>query len=96
MQTKISANEFTDFGVLLSNPIFENKLKIVVQTVDSSGAPSLYLESASKQCKIFTIDQWSSCFLVFVGVYTSKFPSKAPSLMKYGKIIRDPAAQGHD
>ena len=96
VRAKIWANEFIDFGVLLSNPIFENKFKIAVQTVDSSGAPSLCLESASKPRKIFTIDQWGSCFLVFVGVYTSKFPSEAPSLMKYGETIRDLAARGHD
>ena len=62
VQAKIWANEFIDFGVLLSNPIFENKFKIAIQTVDSSGAPSLCLESASKPRKIFTIDQWGSCF----------------------------------
>lgn len=60
VRAKIWANEFIDFGVLLSNPIFENKFKIAVQTVDSSGAPSLCLESASKPRKIFTIDQWGS------------------------------------
>ena len=96
VRAKIWANEYTDFGVLLSNLIFEDKFRIAVQTVDSSGAPSLCLESASKPRKIFTIDQWGSCFLVFVGVYTSKFPSEAPSLMKYGEIIRDLAARGHD
>lgn len=96
VRAKIWANEYIDFGVLLSNPMFENKFKIAVQTVDSSGAPSLCLESASKPRKIFTIDQWGSCFLVIVGVYTSKFPSEAPSLMKYGEIIRDLAARGHD
>ena len=96
VRSKIWANEFIDFGVLLSNPIFENKFKIAVQTVDSSGALSLCLESASKPCKIFTIDQWGSCFLVFVGVYTSRFPSEASSLMKYGEIIRGLATRGHD
>ena len=81
---------------MLSNTIFENKFKIAVQTVDSRGAPSLCLESASKPRKVFNVDQWGSCFLVFVGVYTSKFPSEAPSFMKYGEIIRDLAAEGYD
>ena len=76
VRAKIWANDFIDFGVLLSNPIFENKFKIAVQTVDSSGAPSLCLEPASKPRKIFTIDQWGSSFLVFVGVYIVSFLQK--------------------
>lgn len=96
IRAKIWANEYIDFGVLLSNAILENKFKIAVQMVDTSGAPSLCIESASKTRKLFTIDQWNSYFLVFVGVYTSKFPLEAPNLMKYGEIIRDLAARGHD
>jgi hypothetical protein len=31
-----------------------------------------------------------------VGVYTSKYPSEAPALMKYGDIVRDLASRGHN
>jgi hypothetical protein len=29
-------------------------------------------------------------------VYTSKYPSEAPALMKYGDIVRDLASRGHN
>ena len=34
--------------------------------------------------------------MVFVGVYTSQFPSEAPALMKYGEIVQDLVARGHE
>lgn len=32
-------------------------------------------------------------FHVFVGVYTGRYPSEAPGLMKYGDTIQDLAAR---
>ena len=60
--------------------------------------PSLCLEPVSKPKKITAIEAWSSCFLIFVGIYTSKYmyPAEAPALMKYGEIIQDLAARGHN
>ena len=34
--------------------------------------------------------------MVFVGVYSSQFPSEALALMKYGEIVQDLAARGHN
>ena len=57
--------------------------------------PSLCLEPVSEPKKITTIEAWRSCFLIFVGIYTSKYPAEAPAFMKYGKIIQDLVARGH-
>ena len=57
---------------------------------------SLCLEPVSKPKQIASIEMWNSCFLIFVGVYTSKYPTEAPALMKYGEIIQDLAARGHN
>lgn len=35
-------------------------------------------------------------FHVFVGVYTSRYPSEAPGLAKYGDTIQDLAARVHN
>ena len=57
--------------------------------------PSLCLEPVPKPKTITTIEAWSSCVLIFVRAYTSKYPAEAPALMKYGEIIQDLAARGH-
>lgn len=59
-----------------------------------SNAPMLSLEPKSKPRRVNTIEQWTSAFQVFVGVYTSRFQMCAPALMKYGDVVRDLAARG--
>ena len=39
---------------------------------------------------------WTSAVQIFVGTYTSKYPTDAPSLMKYCEVVRDLAARGGD
>ena len=39
---------------------------------------------------------WITAFQIFVGVYTQKFPSEAPKLMKYSEIIRDLAVREYN
>ena len=41
-----------------------------------------------------SFDSWVQAFHVFAGVYTSRFPSDGPGLMKYGSTIQDLAARG--
>lgn len=96
IRAKIWNEEYIDFGTLIANPEIENKYSVTVNNAESGSMLSLCLEPASKPKKITTIDAWSSCFLIFVGVYTSKYPAEAPALMKYGEIIRDLAARGHN
>lgn len=56
--------------------------------------PSLCLEPAQKAKPITSIEQWTTAFQIFVGVYTAKFPQEAPALMKYGEVVRDLAVRG--
>ena len=59
-----------------------------------SAFPSLCLEPVSKSRKSLSFETWLSCFHVFDGIYTSRFPHKAPALMKYGEVLQDLAFQG--
>lgn len=95
IRAKIWNEEYIDFGTLIANPQLENKYSVTVGNAESGSMPSLCLEPVSKPKKITTIEAWSSCFLIFVGVYTSKYPAEAPAPMKYGEIIQDLAARGH-
>ena len=96
IRAKIWNEEYIDFGTLIANPEIENKYSVTVNNAESGSMPSLCFEPDSKPKKITTIEAWSSCFLIFVGVYTSKYPAEAPALMKYGEIIQDLAARGHN
>ncbi|CAH3191527.1 unnamed protein product, partial [Porites evermanni] len=94
----------------VGNPSAVDQVTQVVQSVHSSlagkyqltinpgdgSSPSLALEPITKPKKIVSIDSWVQAFHVFVGVFTSRFPSDAPGLMKYGSTIQDLAARGHN
>ena len=96
LRAKILKNEFIDFGALATNPVLESKFQVVLQSEGGTQPPSLALEPVTKTKKLLTIASWTSSFMIFVGVYTSQFPSEAPALMKYGEIVQDLASRGHD
>ena len=72
IRAKIWNEEYIDFGTLIANSELEDKYSVKVNNAESGSMPSLCLEPASKPKKITTIHAWSSCFLIFVGVCTSK------------------------
>ncbi len=95
LKGKIWDEEFVDFGSLLGNPGSE-KYQFAVQNSDAGLPASFCLEPVSRSRKITTIEAWHQAFLIFVGIYTQKYPLEAPALMKYGQIIRDLAARGQN
>ena len=96
LKEKIWCNEFIDFGSLLVNPIMANKFHLTIHNVADSQTPALSFEPNAKPKKVSSIEIWQNAFRIFVGVYTQKFPSEAPALMKYSEIIHDLAARGHN
>lgn len=96
LKSKIWNNEYFEFSDLLSNPVFENKYQLTINNSDKGLVPSLCLEPVSKTKKYLSIESWLNCFHIFVGVYTRKYPNEAPALMKYGEVVQDLAARGHN
>ena len=91
VKAKIWANEYVDFGSLLTVSPDESKYRISV--TDDHDHPSLCLEHVKQKRRSLTIDQWLTTFNVFVAVYTIKTPSAINSLMKYCEVVRDIAAK---
>ena len=91
VKAKIWANEYIDFGSLLTVSPDESKYRISV--TDDHDHPSLCLEHVKTKRRSLTIDQWLTAFNVFVAVYTIKTPSAISSLMKYCEVVRDIAAK---
>ena len=96
LRAKIWKNELVDVASLATNPVLENRFKLSVQSSDNSSAPSLCMEPLARVKPIQTIEAWMSAFHIFVAVYTSKYPREAPSLRKYGEVVQDLAARGHN
>ena len=96
IHAKIWNQEYVDFGSLLVNPIGQSPFQLTVNNAESGQLTSLCLEPAEKPWKITSIESWLSPFHVFVGVYTMRYPTESPALMKYGSLIRDLAARGHN
>ena len=96
IRAKIWNQEYVEFGSLLVNPMGQSRFQLTVSNAESGQLPSLCLEPAEKPRKITSIESWLSAFHVFVGVYTMKYPTESPALMKYGLLIRDLAARGHN
>ena len=96
IRAKIWNQEYVEFGSLLVNPMGQSRFQLTVSNAESGQLPSLCLEPAEKPRKITSIESWLSAFHVFVGVYTNKYPTECPALMKYGSLIRDLAVRGHN
>ena len=89
IKAKIWGNVYFDFGQLLHSLPRDNKYRISISDDKGGATPSLCLEPTHKAKPIVSIEDWTNAFQVFVGVFTTKFPSEAPALMKYGEVVRD-------
>ena len=96
LRAKVWSNEFFEFGLLLNSSPTEGRYSIGVATPSGLSVPTLCLEPTQKAKYIPSIQVWTSAFLVFVGVYTVKYPSEASLLMKYSEVVLDLAARGGD
>lgn len=63
------------------------------------------MENQEGECEIKTkrptyeirqVSQWAQAFLVFVGIFTEKFPLEAPALMTYGDMVQKLGKQAGD
>lgn len=93
LKAKIWNNEYVEFNALISSQ-GNNRFQLSFQNLESSNGPAICLEPMNQSQKIVNINQWLQAFHVFVGVYTRRFPSEAPGLMKYCEIIQDLASRG--
>ena len=88
LKAKIWANEYVDFGALLSS--FPDDEKFVLSfNNDDRKSPSLCLEPSKPKPKFLSLGQWQTAFNTFVAVYTVKYPLKVAALLKYCEVVRD-------
>ena len=98
LKAKIFANEYVDFGALLSssrNNEGEYPLSMA-PSEGSSSRPQITLEPLQNAKRIQCIQQWVSAFNIFVSVYSEKFTAETPRLMKYCEVVRDLAQEAGD
>ena len=90
LKAKIWANEFIEFGSLLTSSPNQDRYSVcLAPSTNSSNQPRLTLEPCQPSKKIHTYMQWLSAFNIFVAIFSEKFPSETPGLMKYSEIVRD-------
>ena len=94
MKQKILVHEYIDIGILLYSTPDDQSYQLALSNNLGNNISTLSLEPKNKPRLINSIEQWTSAFQVFFGVYTSKFQMSAPALMKYGEIVRDLASRG--
>ncbi|CAC5411629.1 unnamed protein product [Mytilus coruscus] len=63
-------------------PSDTNRPKLVVQN------GQLALQSAPNQSKIFSIEVWTTAFIIFTSIYCNLHPERFQELLKYMSIIR--------
>ena len=97
LTNKIWANEYINFGALISISPNSDKYSLSFHsTTSSSNQPQLTFEPCQPTKKIHSFSQWLSAFNTFVAVYSEKLPNEAPKLMKYCELIRDISAKPGD
>ena len=97
LTNKIWANEYINFGALISISPNSDKYSLSFHsTTSSSNQSQLTFEPCQPTKKIHSFSQWLSAFNTFVAVYSEKLPNEAPKLMKYCELIRDISAKPGD
>ncbi|XP_052797108.1 uncharacterized protein LOC128229306 [Mya arenaria] len=84
-------NKFIDFSSLL--PSFPSSTCDPQFSFQLDQHSNFALRPSTRTQKIITIESWTSAFIKFTAVYTTKFPHEAAQLMKYAEIVRDIAAR---
>ena len=87
LKAKIWADEYIDFGALLSS--FPDDDKFILSFNNDGKSPSLCLEPSKPKPKFLSLGQWQTAFNTFVAVYTVKYPLKVAALLKYCEVVRD-------
>ena len=97
IKAKIWANEYVEFGALLaSTPQVDKYALSMTPSTRPSKQPRLTLEPCQATKKVSNIQQWVSAFNIFVWVYTERYQSETPQLMKYCEVVRDIAFSNGD
>ncbi|XP_068725205.1 uncharacterized protein [Montipora capricornis] len=97
IKAKIWANEYVEFGALLaSTPQIDKYALSMTPSSGLSKQPRLTLEPYHATKKVSNIQQWVSAFNIFVSVYTERYQSETPQLMKYYEVVRDIALSNGD
>ena len=92
------AHEYVDFGLLLNNKKDHDSFNLCLSNdmPTSNNQPRITLEPKQKSKHINSIEMWVTAYQIFVGVYTQRYPTEAPFLIKYSEIIKDLAARGYN
>ena len=90
LKAKIWANEFIEFGSLLTSSINQDRYSVcLTPSSNPSNQPRLTLEPCQSSKKIHKFLQWLSAFNICVAILSERFPNETPRLMKYSEIILD-------
>ena len=95
LKAKIWANEYVDFGALLSVAPPRDKFTLSMSST-FSGQTHLTLEPCHTTKKVTTIQQWLTAFNIFVSIYSERAAGDAPKLMKYCEVVRDLSTKSGD
>jgi len=84
LHSKIWGGEFVDLKDLLQDREDSGMSFTITQ---NGQTPTMSMTLQHKSSPITTFDQWQSAFNMFVAIYSEKFPSETPHLMKYSETI---------
>ena len=85
IKDKIWRGEYIDLGLLLKKDVVQDPIQTF--SLCSSGS-SVMLRPQSKAQTIYSIEQWTSAFLVYASIYLERHPTRARELLKYMDIVR--------
>ena len=80
-----------DFSTLCSPQDTEGQYLLKFQ--NNEGNTAVFMVPNVRRQNIRNIEQWTTVFNTFVAIYTQTYPNEAPSLMKYGSVVRELAFQ---
>jgi len=83
LRTKIWGKQFVDLGLLVGTPKSQTTL-----LVDPIMGTSQVQVKDQPTAKIHNIEQWTDAFMIYVAIYTQRFPNEIQDILKYMQLIR--------
>ena len=83
VKSKIWGKQFVDLGLLVSTP--KSQTTLLVDPI--MGTSQVHVKD-QPTAKIYNIEQWTDALLMYVAIYTQRFPNEIQDILKYMQLIR--------
>ena len=82
LKAKIWTCQFVELELLVG----DNKTPVLIMYVERQ-QPSVHMREQAHK-RIYNITEWTDAFLIYMAIYTERYPAEVAALLKYVQLVR--------